>query len=71
MTRTWYSLPEQDVFGVAGLWRSTPEWGDVYTMVMVDGHPQMAEGRAEDALALCQTWDRALQVERTDQRWAG
>lgn len=42
MTRTWYGLPGQDVFAVAGLWRSSPEWGDVYTVVMVDGHPQMA-----------------------------
>ena len=42
MTRTWYGLPDADVFAVAGLWRSSPEWGDVYTLVMVDGHPQMA-----------------------------
>lgn len=37
------SLPVQDVFAVAGLWNSTPEWGDVYTMVMVDGHQQIAK----------------------------
>lgn len=43
MTRTWYGLPDQDVFAVAGLWRPSAEWGDVYTVVMVDGHPQMAE----------------------------
>lgn len=43
MTRTWYGLPDQDLFAVAGLWRSSPEWGEAYTMVMVDGHPQMAE----------------------------
>ncbi len=42
MTRTWYGLPDQDVFAVAGLWRPSTEWGDVYTIVMVDGHPQMA-----------------------------
>jgi putative SOS response-associated peptidase YedK len=31
------------VFAVAGLWRASAEWGDVYTLVMVDGHPAMAE----------------------------
>ncbi|WP_310534321.1 SOS response-associated peptidase family protein [Novosphingobium sp.] len=43
MTRTWYGLPGEDLFAVAGLWRRSEEWGEVYTIVMVDGHPQMAE----------------------------
>lgn len=43
MTRTWYSLPGGEPFSVAGLWRPTDEWGDAYTMVMVDGSPQMAD----------------------------
>jgi len=43
MTRTWYGLPEAEPFAVAGLWRPTAEWGEAYTMVMVDGHAQMAE----------------------------
>jgi putative SOS response-associated peptidase YedK len=43
MTRTWYGLPDTETFAVAGLWRSSEEWGEVYTLVMVDGHPQMAE----------------------------
>ena len=42
MTRTWYSLPDLDPFAVAGVWRSTAEWGDAYSMVMVDGCSQMA-----------------------------
>jgi len=90
MTRTWYGLPGEDVFAVAGLWRPSDEWGEVYTLVMVDGHPQMAEvhdrmplilshaaqrywleGSAEDALALCQTWEDELTVDRTEERWAG
>ncbi|MEY4238676.1 MAG: hypothetical protein RL339_1277 [Pseudomonadota bacterium] len=89
MTRTWYGLPDAEVFAVAGLWRRSEEWGEVYTVVMVDGHPQMAEvhdrmplilshaaqrywleGSPEDALALCQTWEDDLTVERTTQRWA-
>ena len=90
MTRTWYGLPGADVFAVAGLWRQSAEWGEVYTLVMVDGHPQMAdvhdrmplilshdaqrywlEGSADEALALCQTWEDPITVERTDARWAG
>ena len=43
MTRTWYSLPGEEVFAVAGLWRPTAEWGHAYAMVMVDACPQMAE----------------------------
>ena len=43
MTRTWYSLPETETFAVAGIWRPTGEWGDAYSMVMVDGCEQMAD----------------------------
>lgn len=42
-TRTWYSLPDQEAFVVAGIWRPTEEWGDAYSMVMVDGCAQMAD----------------------------
>ena len=43
MTRTWYSLHGSELFAVAGIWRWSEEWGDVYSMVMVDGCPQMSE----------------------------
>ncbi|RZK03377.1 MAG: hypothetical protein EOO76_02990 [Novosphingobium sp.] len=43
MTCTWYSLPGIELFAVAGIWRPTDEWGDCYSMVMVDGCPQMEE----------------------------
>lgn len=43
MTRTWYSLAGSDLFAVAGIWRPTREWGDAYSMVMVDGCAQMAD----------------------------
>lgn len=43
MTKTWFSLPGVETFAVAGLWRETPEWGAAYSMVMVEGGPQMAE----------------------------
>jgi len=41
-TRTWFSLPDQEVFAVAGLWRDTPEWGPAYTMVMTEACQQVA-----------------------------
>ena len=43
MTRTWYALPGEDLFAVAGIWRPTHLWGDTYSMVMADGCPSMAE----------------------------
>ncbi|MFM5948018.1 MAG: SOS response-associated peptidase [Novosphingobium sp.] len=43
MTRSWYGLAGKDLFAVAGLWRSTAEWGAVYSMVMTESAPQMAE----------------------------
>jgi putative SOS response-associated peptidase YedK len=43
MTRSWYSLAGSDLFAVAGIWRPTQEWGDAYSMVMVDGCAQMAD----------------------------
>ncbi len=43
MTRTWYSLHGVDLFAVAGIWRWSEEWGDVYSMVMVDGCAQMSD----------------------------
>lgn len=35
-TRTWFSLPDEEVFAVAGLWRDTAEWGPAYSMVMTE-----------------------------------
>jgi putative SOS response-associated peptidase YedK len=43
MTRTWYSLHGADLFAVAGIWRESDEWGQVYSMVMVDGCVQMSD----------------------------
>jgi putative SOS response-associated peptidase YedK len=90
MTRTWYGLPDCTAIAVAGLWRATAEWGQAYSMVMANGHPQMAdvhdrmplilshaaqkywvEGSPDEALALCATWEDALTVDKTEERWAG
>lgn len=43
MTRSWYGLPDQDLFAVAGLWRHSAEWGAVYTMVMAESSAYMSE----------------------------
>ncbi|MGZ2411281.1 putative SOS response-associated peptidase YedK [Sphingomonas sp. F9_3S_D5_B_2] len=35
-TRTWFSLPGEELFVVAGIWRDTAEWGPAYSMVMTE-----------------------------------
>lgn len=35
-TRTWFSVKDQPLFGWAGLWRDSAEWGPVYSGVMTD-----------------------------------
>lgn len=60
MTRTWYGIPNEPIFAVAGLWRATLEWGDAYSMVMVDGCDQMADAHDRMPVVLArddwQTW---------------
>lgn len=41
-TRTWLSVPGEDPFACAGIWRWSDEWGEVYSMVMTDPSPQTA-----------------------------
>lgn len=43
MTRTWISLPGEELFACAGIWRDSPEWGPVYSMVMTDPCHSTAE----------------------------
>lgn len=43
MTRTWLSVPGADQFSCAGIWRSSDEWGDVYSMVMTEAAGVAAE----------------------------
>lgn len=35
-TRTWFTLKDRPIFGWAGLWRLSDEWGPVYSGVMTD-----------------------------------
>ncbi len=43
MTRTWISIADQPLAACAGFWRPTQEWGDSFTMVMVDAVPEMLD----------------------------
>lgn len=42
-TRTWFSLPDEPVFAIAGIWRDTPEWGPAYSMVMTEACIHVAD----------------------------
>ena len=42
MTRTWMTLPGEEVFTVAGIWRDSEEWGACYSMVMTDANKQIS-----------------------------
>ena len=42
-TRTWFRLPDQDLFAVAGIWRDSPEWGLAYSMVMTEACLDVAD----------------------------
>jgi putative SOS response-associated peptidase YedK len=64
MTRTWYSLAGAELFAVAGIWRATHEWGDAYSMVMVDGCAQMADVHDRMPVVLApDDWSRWLAAE--------
>jgi len=41
--RTWLSRPDAALIAVAGIWRTSEEWGDVYSMVMTDSAGFAAE----------------------------
>ena len=42
-TRSWLTRPDAELFAVAGVWRSSDEWGDCYSMVMTDSCGAAAE----------------------------
>ncbi|HAU22207.1 MAG TPA: hypothetical protein DCS24_06370 [Erythrobacter sp.] len=42
-TRTWLSRPGSELFAAAGIWRSSDEWGDCYSIVLTG-----SAGRAAD-----------------------
>ncbi len=42
-TRTWLSVPGQEMFACAGIWRESDEWGACYSMVMTDASDAVAQ----------------------------
>jgi putative SOS response-associated peptidase YedK len=42
-TRTWFALPDELVFAVAGIWRDTAEWGPAYSMIMTEACVHVAD----------------------------
>lgn len=42
-TKTWFSLPDERLFGVAGLWTNSDEWGLAFTMVMTEACIHVAD----------------------------
>ncbi|HTN60943.1 MAG TPA: SOS response-associated peptidase family protein [Devosia sp.] len=42
MTRTWLSVPDEETFAIAGIWRNSQEWGPVYSMVTSNPNTQTA-----------------------------
>jgi putative SOS response-associated peptidase YedK len=41
--RTWFALPGEPVFAVAGIWADTAEWGSAYSMVMTEACIHVAD----------------------------
>ncbi|MEW4466324.1 SOS response-associated peptidase family protein [Parasphingorhabdus sp. JC815] len=46
MKEAWISIPEQEFFPVAGLWRPSDEWGNCYTMIMTDAAGEAAKAHS-------------------------
>ncbi len=76
-TRSWFAMPGGGMFTAAGIWRSSAEWGDVYSMVMTqcvqryaDVHDRMPVLIADDDRAI---WTAAAPGEALDlcRPWDG
>ena len=42
MTEAWMTVPDQNIFAVAGIWRPSVEWGDCYSMIMTEAAGEAA-----------------------------
>lgn len=75
MTTTWLRLKSAPVFAWAGLWRPSDEWGDVYTGVMTDNAPELAEIHDRSPVILApEDWEAWLtapleELARFDRPW--
>lgn len=53
-TRSWLSRADAELFAVAGIWRDSGEWGEVYSMVMTDSCGAAAECHARMPVLLAE-----------------
>ena len=69
LTRTWFALPDDEAFAVAGIWRDTAEWGAAYSMVMTEAchHVQGVHDRMPVILRR-ETWTDWLDGPPDDAR---
>lgn len=40
-TRTWLSVTDEPLFGCAGIWRNSEEWGHVYSVIVTEPSEQV------------------------------
>lgn len=67
MTETWLSLPEQPIFAWAGLWTNSDEWGPVFTGVMTENAPELADIHDRSPVILDPAdWDAWLHAPLAD-----
>ena len=72
-TRTWMSVKGEEVFAAAGIWRTSDEWGDVYSMVMTDAAGAAAEVHDRmPVLLAADDWDAWTDGSADEARgWCG
>ena len=67
MTRTWLSLPDAELFSVAGVWRPSDKWSDCYSMVMKNSTCAAAKFHSRMPVMLrgdqYPTWERGSAAE--------
>lgn len=67
MTETWLSVRDQPIFAWAGLWSVSDEWGSVYTGVMTDNAPELADIHDRSPVILDPSdWDTWLHAPLED-----
>lgn len=75
MRTTWLSLKTTPVFAWAGLWATHEDWGPVYTCVMTDNAPELADIHDRSPVILApedwETWLTAPldELRRFDRPW--
>lgn len=75
MRTTWLSLKSTPVFAWAGLWATHEDWGPVYTCVMTDNAPELADIHDRSPVILApedwETWLTAPleELRRFDRPW--